>query len=253
MKLDSITMDDLLKSKSKKYIYFVLAVIFMISYSLVPFIGRGSIIASIVGITSFIVTIISFIYLFKLYGVKSKEGWIWLLFILGLVLMIFSRIADLSDHTLAYFILRLSAKPTLIIGLLMKLNISGIDLGQNEKTILSITFAGWWLLVFISSLVPALYRGFDYRSDMFAIFAITEVFALMVACIILLTIKAKGWYFFALGVVLISMGDIFYMPAEEYGLIYPGSPISLFWYLGLLLTAYGAYHLRREYLEMIAI
>ncbi len=251
--MDSVTMDELMRTKSKKYIYIFLAIIFLFSYSLIPFIGHGSMVASIVGITSFIVTIISFIYIFGIYGIKSKESWVWLLFIVGLILMTFSRIADLSGHTLAYFILRLSGKPILIMGLLLKLNISGIDMDHNEKTILSITFAGWWLLVFISSIVPVLYRGFDYRYDMFAVFAITEVFALMLACIIIITIKAKGWYYFAVGVVLIAMGDIFHMPAEEYALIYPGSPISLFWYLGLLLTAYGAYHLRREYLKMMAI
>ncbi len=253
MKIESITMEDLKSSRLRKYIFLFLAIVFLFSYSLVPIIGYGSIIASIIGLTSFLVAIISFLYLFKLYGISSKEGWVWLLFIVGLIFTIFSRFADLSDHTLAYFILRLSSKPALIIGLLLKLNISGIDIHRNEKTLLTITFAGWWLLVVISSLFPAIYRGFDYQQDMFTIFGMAEVIALMLACIIIISIRADGWYYFAVGVVLIAMGDILHFPAEEYGMIYPGSPISLFWYIGLLLSAYGAYQLRYKYLEMIAM
>ena len=251
MKIEDITLEEL--KKSKEYVFIILGIVFLLSYLMIPFIGHGDIISSSVGLTSFVITIISFFLLLRLYGIKSKEGWVWLLFIIGLIFMILSRIADVSGHPLAYFILRLWAKPMLIIGLSLKLSISGIDVNRNEKTLLAITFIGWWLLVFITSIMPMLYRGFDFQQDMFMVFASTEVFALMLACFIILSIKADGWFYFSVGVVMISMGDILHLPAEEYGFVYPGTPITLFWYLGLLVTAYGAYNLRREYLKLIAL
>ncbi len=251
MKIEDITMEDL--KKSKEYVFIILAIVFLLSYLMIPFIGHGALIGSFVGLTSFVITIISFLLLLRLYGIKSKEGWVWLLFIIGLILLVLSRIADISGHTLAYFTLRLWSKPMLITGLSLKLNISGIDVNRNEKTLLVITFIGWWLLVILTSVIPVFYRGFDLQQDMFMVFASTEVFALMLACFIILSIKADGWFYFSVGVVMISMGDILHLPAEEYGLIYPGTPITLFWYIGLLLTAYGAYNLRQGYLKLMAL
>jgi len=33
--------------------------------------------------------------------------------------------------------------------------------------------------------------------------------------------------------------------------MYPGSPIRLFWYIGMVLAGYGAFHHRKEHLKLL--
>ncbi|MFW6142048.1 MAG: hypothetical protein ACOC53_05755 [Candidatus Saliniplasma sp.] len=105
----------------------------------------------------------------------------------------------------------------------------------------------------ITAIAPIFERGFDYTIDMFGIFAILMMVGIMLASIIILTINVKGWYYFSIGVTLLGIGEVLHVPAYQYDMIYPGTPVTLFWYIGFLFLGYGAYHLRREYLKVIAL
>lgn len=232
--------------------FFTLCVIFILSYAIIPLVGHGASISSAVGITSFIIAIVCFLRNYKMHGIKSEEGKTWLLFSVGSAMLIFSRVADASGYTLIYFWIRLSAYPLLVGGFLFKLHMSGVSIRSNEKTLLVITFLGWGLLVFITALVPAFEDGFNYETDMYALFSLAMLFGMMVAYIIILTLDVKGWYYLSLGATFLALGEILHVPAVDYGLDYPGNPISLFWYIGFLFVGYGAHIVRREYLELIS-
>ncbi|GEM_PF-2622619 len=253
LKFEPPTLKELRSSKNIDHLFWVTGVIFILSYALVPFIGYGELIASSVGITSFLICIISFSLIFKIHDIKTDEGKMWILFILGMVMILASRIADVRGDTFSYFIIRLTAYPLLLGGIILKVHMSGINLESNEKGLLSITFLGWWLLVIITAIAPIFERGFDYTIDMFAIFAIMMMFGIMMASIIILSVGVKGWYYFSVGVTLLGIGEVLHVPAYQYDMLYPGTPVTLFWYMGFLFTGYGAYHLRREYLKLIAM
>ncbi len=231
----------------------ILAILFIGCYILVFFIGYGIFVNAVVGATSLLVALISFLYTFHLYGWKSQEGKVWMILSISLLILLAANINSLLGRTYMYYLLRFITIPVFSIALLLKIKFAGLDLDLSQKTVTGILAVGWSFLVFVSAVLPASGGGFELTEDTYAIYAFTEIFAFLLAMIIIQMVRTKGWFFISLGLVLISMGDIFYPLAQEYGLIYPGTPLRLLWYLGLLLSAYGAYHQRREHLKMIAI
>ncbi len=253
LKKDELSIEKLSSSHAIENMYILLIAVSLISFSLVPFVGMGLFIDRVVGVTAITVTLISFAYTASLYGVKSKECWVWTILIFALIMVLAANLSDaLGGGSTLYFILRFTSKPVIIAGIMLKLKTTGLDIDKKEITVVAITFLGWILLTIVSAILPAMEGGFDLQNDMYAIFAFAELFAVLLAMLVLLTISSKGWYFMACGFTLIAMGDIFHPLGFTYDLIYPGSPIRLLWYIGLLLGAYGAYQQRKEHLKMIA-
>ncbi len=253
-KYEELSMEKLSSSHAIENMYIFLMAISLISFSLVPFVGMGWFIDRIIGTTSITVALVSFGYTSSLYGIKSKEGWVWIILMFALVMVLAATISDaLGGGSTLYFILRFISKPAMIAGILLKLYTTGLDIERKYMTVAAITFLGWILLTIVSAVLPAMEGGFEIQKDMYVIFAFVEVIALFLAMLVLLTISSKGWYFMACGFTLIAMGDIFYPLGQVHDLIYPGSPIRLLWYIGLLLGAFGAYHQRKQHLKMIAL
>ncbi len=249
----NIKMDDLVSSHAIENMYVFLAALFLISFALIPFLGYADLIDHVIAAVAIFVAIASFLHTYQLYGLKSKEGWAWLLLSVSVILILLASLLDAFDYGFLYFIFRFVSIPIMTAGLGVKLWFTGMDLTLSQKTVSAITFVGWILLIFVSSVLPVLDGEFDYVTDAYAFYALAEIIALMVSIFIIQTIRAKGWYFISIGLILISMGDIFHPLAENFGLIYPGSPIRLFWYLGLLVAAFGAFYQRKEHLKYIAI
>lgn len=252
----NIKMEDLTSSHAIENMFALLAALFFLAFALVPFIEKGmyaNMINAIVGATSLTVALAFFLYTFSLYGLKSKEGWSWSVLSASLLAVLLAYIADAFGSTFLYFLLRFISIPLLTLGLGIKLWFTGLDLDLSQKTVASMTMIGWILLIFVSTILPATEGGFDYTKDSYAFFAIAEIFAFMIAIFVIQSIKARGWYILAVGLLLISMGDIFHPLAQQYGLIYPGTPLRLLWYLGLLTAGYGAYYQRKEHLKIIAM
>ncbi len=253
-----LNMDDLSESKltsshAIENMFIFLIAISLLSFSLVSFVGGGWLIDRVVGASSIAIAVTTFAYTFSLYGIKSKEGWVWLILSISLLLVLAGNISDALGYSLAYFILRFISIPAMIGGLMLKLKIAGLEIERNEQTIVGIAFLGWTLLTVVSAVLPALEGGFNWETDMYAIFAFAELFAVLMAMLVILTIRGRGWYYIASGLTLIAMGDIFHPLAQANDLIYPGSPVRLLWYVGLLVGAFGAYHQRKQHLKMMAL
>lgn len=251
--LDETKMKDLTSSYAIENMYVLLATLFIISFTMVTFIGHGELINAAVGTSAVTVAIASFLYTFTLYGLKSKEGWVWIMLAIASFFVLISSIASAYRHYFLYFLFRFLSIPIMSLGIFIKLWFAGLDLDLSQKTVTSLTMLGWVLLAFVSSILPAMKGGFDYQTDSYAFFAFAEIFTFMMALLVIQTIRGKGWFILAVGMLLISMGDIFHPLANEYGLMYPGSPVKLLWYLGLLLGGFGAYYQRKEDLKKIAL
>ncbi|MGM0509964.1 MAG: hypothetical protein ACQESD_02415 [Thermoplasmatota archaeon] len=252
-KLLNLKKEDLTKSHVIENSFVLIAVFILAAFALIPFIGYGNLINSIAGAVSITIAVITFTYTFNLYGLKSQEGKVWFVLTVSLLIILASNIISALGNDLLYYILRFISIPIMTFGLLLKIKFTGFDLDLSQKTVAGILFVGWILLVFVSSFLPAAGGGFDLSKDSYAIFATAEIFAFMIAIFIIQIVKVKGWYYISIGLVVISMGDIFHPLAQDYNLTAMGSPIRLFWYFGLLLAAYGAYHQRKEHLKMIAL
>ncbi len=249
--IDDIDIEKLQTPASIEAMYFFLIAMFLFSFALVPFFGQGDFINNIVGAISIVVALISFIYTYKLYGWKSIEGKSWAILFFAMLIVLISNLSSSFGYYTIYFVLRFISIPILTIGLLLKVWHTGLSLDLSQKTTTAILFTGWTLLTVVSSLLPSLEGGFDYLANPYPIFAFAEIFALLLAVLLIQTIKTRGWYFVALGLLFISMGDIFHPLASTYGMMYPGSPIRLFWYIGMILAGYGAFHQRKEHLKLL--
>jgi len=252
-KLLNIKKEDLMKSHVVEDLFGLSAILLLLAFALVPFIGYGNLVNSIAGAVSLIVAVVSFTYTLNLYGIKSQEGKVWLVLTVSLLVILASNIISAMGGNFLYYLLRFISIPIMTLGLLLKIKFTGFDLDLSQKTVAGILFVGWILLVFVSSVLPASGGGFDLSKDSYAIFATAEIFAFMIAIFIIQIVRVKGWYFISVGLVVLSMGDIFHPLAQDYGFMYSGSPIRLFWYMGLLLIAYGAYYQRKEHLKIIAL
>lgn len=253
MKIKDISMEQLTSSHAIENMFIFLIAISLLSFSLVPFFGNGWVIDRVVGASSLAIAMIAFVHTSSLYGLKSKEGWVWLILSISLLLVLAGNLSDAFGHSLLYFILRFASIPGMIGGLMLKLKIAGIEIERNEQTIVGIAFLGWSLLTVVSAILPALEGGFNWETDMYAIFAFAELFAVLMAMLVILTVRARGWFYIATGLTLIAMGDIFHPLAQAHDMIYPGSPVRLLWYVGLLVGAYGAYIQRKQHLKMMAL
>lgn len=253
MRLDDIKMKDLTSSYAVENMYVLLAALFIISFTAVTFIGHGKLINAVVGTSAIFVAIVSFLYTFTLYGIKSKEGWVWMILSISGVFVFASSVTISFGLYFLYFLFRFLSIPIMASGIFIKLWFAGLDLDLSQKTVSSLTILGWILLAFVSSILPAMKGGFDYQTDSYAFFAFAEIFTFMMALLVIQTIKGRGWFIVAVGMLLISMGDIFHPLANEYALMYPGSPVKLLWYLGLLVSGFGAYYQRKEDLKKIAL
>ncbi|MFO7792640.1 MAG: hypothetical protein R6W73_06630 [Candidatus Saliniplasma sp.] len=237
--------------RSIEKMYFALIALFMLLFGLVPFFDYGLFLDSMVGSISVLVALLSFLFTYKLYGWKSIEGKAWAFLFFAMLIVLISNLANSFGYAKTYFVLRFISIPVLTFGLIFKVWYTGPDFDLSQKTTTAILFTGWALLTLVSSLIPALEEGFNYLSNPYPIFAFTEIFALLLAIILIQTIKTRGWYFVALGLLFISMGDIFHPLASAYSLMYPGSPIRLFWYVGMILAGYGAFHQRKEHIKLL--
>ncbi len=252
-KLLNLKKEDLTKSHVVENFFALMSILILMAFALVPFIGFGEIVNNLAGASTLIIAVISFTYTFNLYGLKSQEGKVWFVLTISLLVILASNVFSAFGANQLYYLLRFISIPIMTIGLLLKLKFTGFDLDLSQKTVASILFVGWILLVFVSSFLPAYGEGFDLSRHSYSIYATAEIFAFMIAIFIIQIVKTKGWYYISIGLVFISMGDIFNPLAQEYGLMYSGTPIRLFWYFGLLLAAYGAYHQRKEHLKIIAM
>ena len=249
--IDEIDIEKLQTPASIEAMYFFLIAMFLFSFALVPFFGHGEFINNIVGAISIVVALFSFFYTYKLYGWKSVEGKAWAILFLAMLIVLISNLSSSFGYSKIYFILRFISIPILTFGLFFKLWYTGPTFDLSQKTTAAILFTGWTLLTLVSSLIPALEGGFDYLANPYPFFAFAEIFALLLAVLLIQTIKTRGWYFVAVGLLFISMGDIFHPLASTYGMMYPGSPIRLFWYIGMVLAGYGAFHQRKEHLKLL--
>lgn len=255
-KFENLTMKDLTTSHAIENMFAILAALFFIAFALVPFIENGDyadLINSVVGAISLIVALIFFLYTYSLYGYKSKEGQAWLILSSALIVVLASNVASSFGYTLFYFLLRFFSIPLLALGLIVKLWFTGIDLDFSQKIMLAITMLGWFMLILVSTFIPSFKDGFQPLLDSYAFYAVAEIIAVLFGLLVIQVIEAKGWFLVAIGMLLISMGDIFHPLAQQYGMIYPGTPLRLFWYIGLLVAGFGAYYQRKEHLKMIAI
>ncbi len=251
--MKDISMESLSSSHVIENMFIFLIAVSLLSFSIVPFVDGGWLIDRTVGATSIAIGIVTFAYTSSLYGVKSKEGLVWLILTVSLLLVLASNLSDAFGYSMLYFLLRFASIPGLIGGLMLKLKIAGLEIEKNEQTVVGIAFLGWTLLTVVSAVLPALEGGFHWETDMYAIFAFAELFAVLMALLVILTIRGRGWYYIAVGLTLIAMGDIFHPLAQTHDLIYPGSPVRLLWYVGLLVGAFGAYHQRKQHLKMMAL
>lgn len=249
--IDGIDIEKFQTPSSIEAMYFLLIALFLFSFGMVPFFGHGDFINNIAGAISILVALTSFLYAYKLYGWKSIEGKVWAILFFAVLIVLVSNLTSSFGYFRTYFVLRFMSIPILTFGLLLKVWYTGLNLDLSQKTTAAILFIGWGLLTAISSVIPSLEGGFDYLANPYPIFAFAEIFSLLLAVLLIQTIKTRGWYFVALGLLFISMGDIFHPLASVHGLIYPGSPIRLFWYIGMILAGYGAFHQRKEHIKLL--
>ncbi|MFO7992377.1 MAG: hypothetical protein R6U61_08840 [Thermoplasmata archaeon] len=243
---------DLGRQERVKFLFPISAVLIILLFSLVPFIGYGGLIDSISGALSISIAIIFFVLNAKFYGAHSDEGRVWTIISIGLITVLAANIFASLQYPSIYFILRFASIPIIIYGIWVKLSFAGIDLNTSEKTVTSIGILSFVLLVLVSAVMPAVESGFTLDDNASAVFAITEILFLLLGLLIIQTVESRGWYVISVGLVLISMGDIFNPLARQYEMIYDGTPLRLFWYIGLIAVAYGAYYQKKNHLKLLA-
>ncbi len=242
---------DLEKEEKVGFLFPISAVLIILLFSLVPFVGYGGLIDSVSGALSISIAIIFFVINARFYGVHSDEGRVWTIISIGLITVLAANILASLHYTAIYFILRFASIPIIIYGLWIKLSFAGIDLDTAEKTVTSICILSFILLVLVSAVKPAVESGFTLDDNASVVFSVTEILFLLMGLLIIQTVQSKGWYIISVGLVLISMGDIFNPLARQYGMTYDGTPLRLFWYMGLIAIAYGAYYQRRKHQELM--
>ena len=240
------------RGKREEYIFPIAVILVIFLFSLVPFIGHGSMIDSVSGAFSISIAIIFFGLNSKFYGFKSDEGRVWTILSLGLIIVLAANIFATLKFPSIYFVLRFSSIPIIVFGIIMKLRFAGLNMDMSEKTVAAIAISGYILLVLVSSVIPAIEAGFNLEDNASVVFSVTEILFLLMGILIIQTIESKGWYIISLGLVLISMGDIFNPLGRQYGLVYDGTPLRLFWYIGLIAIAYGAYYQKKKHQELLS-
>ncbi len=234
--------------------FLVVGVMMLSAWVMIPFAsGWYHPIDASVGMIALIIAIYSFFMIYRLYDFKSSEKWVWLLFLLSiLTLFLAGGVMGALRLSTAYFFTRLISIALMTIALVLKLQFAGVDLNASQKTVALITMIGWFLVVALSTVIADIHLdvGGVSRSS---IFAFAEIIGLILAVIIIQTIKAKGWYIIGVGILLKSMGDILEPLTELLETSNPGYPTRILWYLGLLIVACGAYYLRRDMLSMMEI
>ncbi len=235
-----------------QHIFPIMGILSVVLFALVPIIGFGSIVESVVGASTLLLAVIFFLLNANFYEIDSEEGKVWTILSVSLIFVIAANVSDSFGLGSVYFILRFASIPLIIYGLWAKLSFSGLDLDRSEKSVTVITLLGFILLVLVSSVIPTLETGFTLENNSFMLFSSMEILFLLMAILIIQTIESKGWYIISIGLVLISLGDIFNPLARQYHLIYEGTPLRLFWYIGLVVIAYGAYYQRHQHMKLLS-
>lgn len=236
----------------RRYIFPIALVLIILLFSLVHIIGHGPTIDSVSGALSIGIAIFFFLSNSKFYGFNSNEGRVWTILSSGLIIILIANIFATLQFPSIYFILRFSSIPIIVYGIIVKLRFAGLDIDISEKTVSAIAITGYILLVLVSSVIPAIESGFSLENNASVVFSVTEILFLLMGILIIQTVESKGWYIISIGLVLISMGDIFNPLARQYGMIYDGTPLRLFWYIGLIAIAYGAYYQKKKHLELLS-
>ncbi|MEM3395928.1 MAG: hypothetical protein QW620_00260 [Thermoplasmata archaeon] len=191
---------------------------------------------------------------YQLYGLKSGEGQVWLVFSIALVCLALGQIAVIAGLKGGMILFRIVAIPLYIFGFAKKIALAGFVLTARNSATTMISVVGWCIAVFFISVKPALANGFDYFDDAYMVFSLLDIFLLFaVMFIIQMDVTSNGWVLLSSGLIAVMIGDIFYIFANQNLGYYDGHPYDLIWYVGLLIIGYAAYHQRKSHLELIAI
>lgn len=213
----------------------------------------GGIIAQLLGLVCIIVSIVFCYRTYKLYGLKSNEGRVWMLFAVSLLLIALGQIAATFgwEHGLA--LLRFIAAPLIVLGFAIKLKFAGIKMDARSASVTYIALLPWIVLVFLASFYPAYGGGgIDVWGKPDPVFALLDLFIILSLILILqLDVTAKGWIPLAWGMAMVAVADIFIELLKQNTNYYLGHPFDLLWYLGLLLIGYGAYYQRKIHMELM--
>ncbi|MCX8173805.1 MAG: hypothetical protein N3F63_04265 [Thermoplasmata archaeon] len=217
--------------------------------------GDGQIIFNqLAGATSLMLAVVFCLRAHRLYGFKSGEGQVWLMFSLALVFLALGQIAVIAGLKGGMVLFRIVAIPLYILGFARKIGIAGFVLNARNSATTMVSVVGWSTAVFFISVKPALSNGFDYFEDAYMIFSILDIFLLFGMMFILqMDVTSNGWVLLSTGLVAVMLGDIFYIYANQNLGYYDGHPYDLIWYTGLLTIAYAAYYQRKSHLELIAM
>lgn len=228
--------------------------------------GVSNIMGNMTGLLSLVLgTVFSFLA-FRLYGSRSIEGKVWLIFMIGfllctigiLMVTMYERGMDIELLKYGLSYLRTIGYVFFIIGMVLKLRHAGIKMDIRSYSITTMFMLSWLLMIVLFSIWPGMIEVDSYSvvENPYVLLSIADIFILLVAVLVIqMDVMAKGWIAIAWGMFLISIGDTFYTVMLEYvdahGGYWDGHPYHMLWYVGLYLIAFGAYYQRKVHKALI--